>query len=229
MPEQDDAPGAPAGDADAGPAAPPTAADGWLTAAPREPEGPRCPWCSAPLPDPAAERCGTCGAHLAGAPDQPIPGLTSVAPPAPRGSTPQPATRRRRSVLSWITGDMDLVDVPPPVPSPGGPVGGAESGTPDPRGPVGPISPDALGPTSPDALAPPDARLRLEMIRMELEALGLAPDDMMPEVDATPALAAPGDEHGATGAAGDVPAADGPATDGPSDGRPAGADAPGPA
>jgi hypothetical protein len=52
------------------------------------------------------------------------------------------------------------------------------------------VTASTLGPVSPDALAPPDARLRREMLRVELEALGLAPEEEAAEPADGPADAA---------------------------------------
>jgi hypothetical protein len=204
----------------------PRQADDWSVNASKDPDGPRCPWCSAPLVDPGARECGSCGAQLAGAPDQPIPGVTAVDPQAVRGSTPSAEARKRRSVLSWITGEVDLVDVPP-APSSGGSLDATAAGDPALGTASGPVALGVLGPASPDAVAPPDARLRREMLLVQLEALGIAPETdaapeapgIAPETDAAPealgiapeadggAVPAAGDEPAAPAAAGDEPAA----------------------
>jgi hypothetical protein len=181
--------------------------DDWAVDASPEPEGPRCPWCSAPLPDAAAERCDACGAHVAGAPDTPIPGLTTVAPPSTARSAPGPATPQRRSVLAWITGDEDLVEAArapaaPPTAgwidaaAPGGALPDSDAAPQDGAPPT--FDATQLGPTSSDALAPPDARLRREMLRVQLEAMGLAPNEEAPEVADDGAPLAPDDEAAAS-------------------------------
>ena len=162
-----------------------TGSVGWATAGPSAPVGPLCPWCTAPLLDAAAERCGACGAQLTGAPDAPILGVTAVAPSTARSSR-NSAAPRRRSVIAWITGDEDLVAaarMPPSEPPP-------TDGRTDLPAAMPALDAAALGPPSADALAPPDARLQLEMLRIELEGLGLAPGPAAPG-DATEGASPP--------------------------------------
>jgi hypothetical protein len=217
MHEQDDAPGTPArGEDDA---ATPVTGGGWATASPRDPDGPLCPWCSAPLPDPAVTRCPSCGASLAGPSEQPIPGVTAVDPEIPRGAAPL-APRKRRSVLSWITGEVDLVDVPPPV-SPAGPAPGTAPSAPAQGAAALPVAPEVLGTSGPDALAPPDARVRREMRRLELEALGFVAVDANATAEEPaapePAHALADEAPEAGGLPTDASAAGAPAADGPPD------------
>lgn len=68
-----------------------------------DPSGAVCPWCSAPRPDPTAENCASCGAHLVGAAEEALPGLTAVDPVAIVRS--KQAVRQRSRLLSWLSGD----------------------------------------------------------------------------------------------------------------------------
>jgi hypothetical protein len=124
-----------------------------------------CPWCSTPLPAPDAETCPSCGANLASEEEVELPGVTSIDPLTALRARSQARSRPRRNVLGWITGESELTPtygdpmaaIPPTILPPG-------AGRP-------PTSVD--GPPSPDALALPDARVRREILRMELGSVGL--------------------------------------------------------
>lgn len=205
----------------------------WAVDTPQVPDGPRCPWCSGPLPDAAAERCDACGAQLAGAPDTPIPGVTTVASRAAGPSVPKSASPPRRSVLAWITGDEELVEaVGTPAPPAAGwvdaPAPGGTFPDPDVAAP-GDVLPaldvTQLGPPSADALAPPDARLRREMLRVQQEAHGIVASEPAPEIvdDAAPTTA---DAGPPTAADGEAAASDVDRGPGDVDRDPGGADTP---
>jgi hypothetical protein len=108
----------------------------------------RCPWCSAPLADPDLDSCPSCGASLRGTAAEEIPGLTAVDPLVAARSRPAPARSR---LLGWLAGDAP--DVPEPAPARPGP--GAALVVDDER----------------SSLEPPSPEVRLEMLRLEREAL----------------------------------------------------------
>lgn len=147
---------------------------------------PVCPWCSAALPAPDAEACPSCGASLAGAEEVQVPGVTTIDPMTALRTRSQARSRPRRNVLGWITGDSELrptyddplAAIPPAILPPG-------AAAPSPMPP---------GRPSPEALAPPDRRVRREMLRMELAAIGLElpEDDAKNEDEGGPDEADPG-------------------------------------
>jgi hypothetical protein len=136
-----------------------------------------CPWCSATLPAPDGETCPSCGANLAAEEEVQVPGVTALDPMTALRTRSPSRPRPRRDVLGWITGESELTptyDDPVAVIAPTMRPHGAAS-----------LPAAATVPPSPDALAPPDARVRREMLRMELAAIGLElPEAEAPGVDA---------------------------------------------
>jgi hypothetical protein len=124
-----------------------------------------CPWCSSRLPEPDAKTCSSCGANLVSEEEVELPGVTSIDPLTALRARSQARSRPRRDVLGWITGESELTPtyqdpmaaIPPAILPPG---------TGRPPTPVD-------DPPSPDALALPDARVRREILRMELGSVGL--------------------------------------------------------
>jgi hypothetical protein len=108
----------------------------------------RCPWCSAPLSDPDLASCPSCGASLRGTAADEIPGLTAVDPLVAARSRPAP---QRSRLLGWLAGEAP--DVPDPAPT--RPGAGAALVVDDERA----------------SLEPPSPEVRLEMLRLEREAL----------------------------------------------------------
>lgn len=108
----------------------------------------RCPWCSTPLADPDVPSCPSCGASLRGTAGEEIPGLTAVDPLVAVRSRPAP---QRSRLIGWLAGDMP--DIPDPAPARAG--SGAVLVVDDER----------------SSLEPPSPEVRLEMLRLEREAL----------------------------------------------------------
>ncbi len=144
---------------------------------------PGCPWCSAGLPDPDVGTCPSCLATLVPAEEVEVPGVTTIDPVMALRTRTRARSRPRRDLLGWITGEAELtttyddpiVAIPPAILSPG--MGQAGE---FPAGSVAPPLVTAARPSA-DALAPPDARIRREMLRMELAAVGLElPEEELP-------------------------------------------------
>jgi hypothetical protein len=109
---------------------------------------PRCQWCSAPLPAADLETCPSCGATLSSAPDTgEIRGVTTLDTEAILRSRSE-ASRPRRRLLSFITGEEPV-----------------ELG--------GPEEAESLAPPD-DAVRREMLRLQLEAERADLEAESIA-------------------------------------------------------
>jgi hypothetical protein len=143
-----------------------------------------CPWCSATLLASVADTCPSCGANLVAEEEAQVPGVTTIDPMTALRTRTQAQSRPRRDVLGWITGESEL------TPTYGDPVA-VIAPTMLPHGAAS-LPAAATIPPSPEALAPPDARVRREMLRMELAAIGLElPEDE--DVDADAGVDADGD------------------------------------
>lgn len=127
----------------------------------------RCPWCSTVLPA-GATTCPSCGAAVTGAAssdDAAIPGVTSIDPvTAARKPIKQP-----NRLVSWLAGDLDPLPEPDPLLAVRTPV--TNAGT------------QPLAAAGPDSLAPPSAEVRLEMARLELEAIKAELEASAPEAE----------------------------------------------
>jgi hypothetical protein len=156
-----------------------------------------CPWCSAAVAAPDADTCPSCGANLVAVAEGEVqvPGVTTIDPMSALRTRTQARSRPRRDLLGWITGESVL------TPTHGEPV----AVIPPTMLPPGAASLPAAAtvPPSPDALAPPDARVRREMLRMELAAIGLElHEDADADADADADVAADGDARDASGSPG---------------------------
>lgn len=76
----------------------------------------RCPWCSAELPAAGATDCVSCGATLVADSEPQLPGVTALDAEAIVRAARQPTAQRRNRLLSWISGEYDPGDEPPPPP-----------------------------------------------------------------------------------------------------------------
>ncbi len=135
-----------------------------------------CQWCSAALPAPDPDTCPSCGANLVAEDEVQVPGVTTIDPMTHLRIRTPARSRQRRDVLGWITGESELTPT----------YGDAMTVLPPEILPVGVVPPPAVAtaPPSPDALAPPDGRVRREMLRMELAAIGLElPEDEVADPD----------------------------------------------